>query len=146
MPIAVCGYTLRFHMHTPEQVLSCYEKIAAMGYDGMEMGFYSGWTPEERVEYLTQYGLRLPCLGGDTSRPEELMRQGELFGVKTFSVGSIPGNMLMSADGVKAFADQLNKLAAPFAQAGCRLQLPRAGRQARHGHPHGGDRSQRRLL
>ena len=122
MPIAVCGYTLRFHMHTPEQVLSSYAKIAAMGYDGIEMGFHPSWSLSERVDHLAEYGLKLPCLGGDLTKPEELMRQGEAFGVKTFSVGSIPGNMLMSVDGVKAFAAQLSRQAAPFAQAGCRLQ------------------------
>ena len=124
MKLGVVGYTVRFHTYTPEQVEECYKKIAALGYDGLENPLGSKFfSPEEEKALLKKYGLSIAVpAGADLNDPDKCMRACENYGVNILGIASIPGDMLCSADGFYAYAQQMNKWAAPFKGTGIRLK------------------------
>ena len=123
MPIAVCGYTVRYHGFNKEQVESTYKKIAEMGYDGPEGSLGRRYmSVEEDLALLNKYGLKVCDAYGDLTKPDEAMENASKYGVKVFGIGAIPGEMMISADGFKAYADRMNELAKPFEGTGFRLQ------------------------
>jgi sugar phosphate isomerase/epimerase len=60
--------------------------------------------------------------GGDLNDPDKCMRLCEEYGVNILGISSIPGEMMNSVDGFKAYAQQMNKWAAPFKGTGIRLK------------------------
>lgn len=123
MPILANGYTIRDHMFTSEQVEAAYAKLQKMGFDGVEspagMGFMSS---DEQLSLLKKYNLKVCDLQADLEKPEEAMAMAEKFGVKIFSLEYMPGAMMKSVDGFRAFAAKINRLAQPFKESGFRLQ------------------------
>ncbi len=122
MPIGVVGYTVRFHTYTAKQVEDTYAKIAALGYDGVESGLGRRLGIDKDVELLKKYNLKVCDAYGDLSKPDEAMESASRYGVKILGIPSIPGDMLHSVDGFKAYAEQINELSRPFKAAGFRLQ------------------------
>jgi len=123
MPIGVQGYTLRFRVYTAELVEEAYERIAAMGYDGLEVGFGGYLLPiEEDVALLKKYGLKVADAYGDLTKPDEAMARADKYGVKLLGMPSIPGDMINSPEGFRVYAARMNELAKPFRGTGFRLQ------------------------
>ena len=123
MPIGVQGYTTRYRTYTAAQVEEAYKKIAAIGYDGVESGLGGRiMSPEEDIALLKKYGLKTADTYGDLSKPDEVVERAELYGVKVIGVPSVPGEMLHSVEGFKAYAERLNEMAKPFKGTGIRLQ------------------------
>lgn len=124
MKLGVVGYTVRFHTFTPEQVEETYRKISALGYDGLENPLGSKFfTPAEELDLLKKYNLSIAVpAGGDLNDPDKCMRLCEEYGVNILGISSIPGEMMNSVDGFKAYAQQMNKWAAPFKGTGIRLK------------------------
>ena len=124
MKLGVVGYTVRFHTFTPEQVEETYRKISALGYDGLENPLGSKFfTPAEELDLLKKYNLSIAVpAGGDLNDPDKCMRLCEEYDVNILGISSIPGEMMNSVDGFKAYALQMNKWAAPFKGTGIRLK------------------------
>jgi len=123
MPIGVQGYTTRYRVYTAELIEEAYKKIAAMGYDGVESGL-GGWElgAEKDIELLNKYGLKVADIYGDVSKPDEVIKRAQMYGVNIVGLPSIPGEMLHSVDGFKAYAQKLNELAKPYKGTGIKLQ------------------------
>ncbi|MCL2059253.1 MAG: sugar phosphate isomerase/epimerase [Oscillospiraceae bacterium] len=123
MPIGVQGYTTRYRVYTAEHVEETYKKLAAMGYDGSESGLGGRvMSPEEDIALLKKYGLKVADTYGDLSKPDEVMKRAEMYGVKIVGAPSVPNEMLHSVEGFKTYAKRLNELAKPFKGTGIRLQ------------------------
>ena len=124
MKLGFVGYTVRFHTFTPEQVEETYRKISALGYDGLENPLGSKFfTPAEELDLLKKYNLSIAVpAGGDLNDPDKCMRLCEEYDVNILGISSIPGEMMNSVDGFKAYALQMNKWAAPFKGTGIRLK------------------------
>jgi len=123
MPIGVQGYTTRYRVYTAAQVEEAYGKIAAMGYDGVEAGFGGRvMSAEEDVALLKKYGLKAADTYGDLSKPDEVMKRAEIYGVNIVGVPSVPNEMLHSVEGFKVHAERINELAKPFKGTGIKLQ------------------------
>ena len=123
MQIVVCTYTLRFHTFTKEQVIETYKKVNAMGYDGLEgpIGFRH-MSVEEDLELLAKYNLKVSDTGGDLKNPDEVITRANQYGVKIVGIPAIPGNMMMSVDGFKAYAEEMNAMIKPYAGSGLKFQ------------------------
>ena len=123
MPIGVQGYTLRYRIYNACQVEEAYQRLAAMGYDGAEGGLGGRlMSAEEDMALLQKYGLRVADAYGDLTKPDEAMARAEKYGVKILGMPSIPGDMINSPDGFKAYAARMNEMATPFKGTGFRLQ------------------------
>ena len=123
MPIGLQGYTTRFRVYNAAQVEDTYKKLSEMGYDGPESGLGGRFmSPEEDIALLNKYGLKVADTFGDLSKPDEVLKRTEQYGVKIVGVPSIPGEMLHSVEGFQEYAQRLNELAKPFKGTGIKLQ------------------------
>ena len=123
MAIGVQGFTVRKRYFNLEQLEVVYKKIADMGYDGPEGGLGGRLMPiEEDAALLKKYGLRVSGASGDITKPDEAMKRADVYGVKLLGMPAIPGNMMHSVEGFKAYAKQMNELAKPYKGTGYRLQ------------------------
>ena len=122
MPIAVVGYTLRFNGFTKEQAINVHAKMAQLGYDGPENPSNQFWSVDEYVDLLAKYNLKVPVVGGDVSKPQELMALAEKYKANLFSAPSIDDRTMRSVDGFKAHAQRLNELAKPYKGTGYKLK------------------------
>jgi sugar phosphate isomerase/epimerase len=123
MPIGVQGYTTRYRTYNAAQVEEAYKKIAAMGYDGVESGLGGRvMDAEEDAAMMRQYGLKAADVYGDLTKPDEVIRRAEIYGVKITGLPSVPGEMMHSVEGFKAHAEKINELARPFKGTGMKLQ------------------------
>jgi len=113
MGIAVVGFTTRFRAFTPAQLKATYKKIAALGYDAVEncMGKAAGVSWEEDLKLIQKSNLKVLTADGDIEKPDELKKKADAMGVKLLRLGGIPGDMLNSVDGFKAWAERINKWA-----------------------------------
>ena len=123
MPIAVQSYTIRYNVFDRKQVESAYKRFNEMGYDGLEngLGRQFGYSVEEELELLAKYNLRVCDVGGDYTKPDEAMKLAEKYGTKYLFGPHMTGPMMITADGVNAFIEQLNEAARPFAGTGYKL-------------------------
>lgn len=124
MPIAVVPWTLRFHTFTPELVKTAYRTLHELGYDGVEngLGRSAGLSAEEDLALLKEHGLQVCSVYADLEKPDAAKALAEKYGVSVLGLPAIPGNMMRSVDGFRAYAQQLNQLVKPFAGTGIRLQ------------------------
>ena len=87
-------------------------------------------TPAQRVEHtrkateetMKKYGLKTADTYGDLTKPDDVIKRAALYGVNIVGAPSVPGDMLHSVEGFKAYAARLNELAKPFKGTGIRLQ------------------------
>jgi len=139
MPIGVQGYTLRYRAFTRAQLERTYAKVKEAGYDGVESGMGGRLiSDDEDLALLQKNGLKVADIYGDVTKPDELMRRAEKFGVKIAGLMSIPGEMMLSSDGFKAYAEQLNALAKPYKGTGYRLQYHNHAQELRNFPDQGG--------
>jgi len=123
MPIGVQTYTTRNRVYNAKQAEYAYKKYAEMGYDGVEAGMGGRFmTIEEDLALLGKYGLKVADVYGDLTKPDEVMRRAEKYGVKIIGAPAVPGEMMFSPEGFQAHAERLNELAKPFRGTGFRLQ------------------------
>jgi len=123
MPIGVQTYTTRYRVFNAAQLEIAYGKYAEMGYDGVESG--SGGrliSIEDDLALLKKYGLKVADVYGDLTKPDEVMKRAEKYGVKIIGAPAVPNEMLYSPEGFSAHAARLNELAIPFKGTGYRLQ------------------------
>jgi len=122
MAIGVVGYTTRFRTFTLEQLEATYRKIADLGYDGPEglLGGRIGIPWEEDLKMIKKYGLKVADCHGDLEKPDETKKKADGMGTNIIGIGAIPGEMMNSVDGFKAYAEKMNKTAKNF--KGYRLQ------------------------
>lgn len=124
MPIGLAPYTIRHSVYSKAQAADAYKRLHEMGFDGLEgggLGRRWGMDLEEEQKLLAQYHLKVCDVYANPENPEEAMKHAEAMGTKYICVGSVPGDLLMSPDGFKAYAERLNTLAKPFAAAGFKL-------------------------
>ena len=123
MPIGLAPYSIRQHVSDKESGIEAYEKIKKLGFDGLEngLGGSAGFSPEEEKELVKKHGLVICDIWGDPNKSDETMKRAESLGVKYICVGTMPGDMMKSAEGFKSYAAWLNEKAKPFAEAGFKL-------------------------
>jgi len=113
MGIGAVGFTTRFRVFTPAQLEATYKKLADLGYQAVEtcLGKAAGLSLEDDLKLVQKYNLKILTADGDIDKPDEYKKRAEKIGVNILRVGGIPGEMLNSVDGFKAFAERLNKWA-----------------------------------
>jgi len=121
--IGLAPYTIRNSVFNRSHVEAAYRRLHEMGFDGLEGGLGSryGYDLEEEKALLSKYKLTVCDVFTDTEKPDEAMKLAEAHGTKSIWVSSYPGDMMMSPDGFKAYCEQLNALAKPYAAAGFKL-------------------------
>ena len=123
MPIGLAPFTIRYSMFEKADVASTYQKLQALGFGGVEggIGRHWGYGAEEEKQLMDSYGMRLIDVWADPRKPDETMALADAYGTKLVCVGSVPNENLLSPEGFRAYARQLNELAKPFAAAGFTL-------------------------
>jgi sugar phosphate isomerase/epimerase len=113
MAIGVVGYTTRFRTFTLSQLEATYKKIADLGYTGPEglLGGRLGIPWEEDWKMVQKYGLKIADIHGDLEKPDETKKKADALGTNIMWVGSIPGELMNSVDGFKAYAEKINNWA-----------------------------------
>ena len=116
MAIGVVGYTTRYRTFTLEQLEATYKKIADLGYTGPEglLGGRLGIPWEEDLKMIQKYGLKIADCHGDLEKPDETKKKADGLGTNVIGIGAIPGEMMNSVDGFKAYAERMNKTAKNF--------------------------------
>jgi sugar phosphate isomerase/epimerase len=124
MGIVLVGYTTRYRTFTPAQVEATYKKIADLGYNGPEnlLGRRAGISVEDDLALLKKYGLTVVDVGGgDLDKPDEVKKNADKAGVHLIGCPSIPGDMMCSVDGFKAYAERINTWAKGLKSGGYKL-------------------------
>jgi sugar phosphate isomerase/epimerase len=116
MAIGVVGFTTRFRTFTPAQLEATYKKIADLGYTGPEglFGGRAGIPWKEDWKLVQKYGLKVADVHGDLDKPDEAKKKADALGVNILGIKSLPGEMMNSADGFKAYAEKINNWAKNF--------------------------------
>lgn len=123
MPIGLAPYSIRHHVFDKESGEAAYAKLKEIGMNGLEngLGRSAGFSLEEEKAMLTKYDLTICDIWGDPENPEESMKRAAELGTKTICVGTMPGDMMRSVDGFKAYVRWLNRVSKPFAKEGFKL-------------------------
>jgi len=123
MPIGLAPYSIRHHVFDKESGEAAYAKLKEIGFDGLEngLGRGAGFSLDDEKAILAKLGMTICDIWGDPEKPDETMKRAEALGVKYICVGTMPGDMMRTVDGFKAYVRWLNKVAKPFAQAGFKL-------------------------
>jgi sugar phosphate isomerase/epimerase len=123
MPIALAPFTIRYNVHNKKHVESAYEKLSNMGITGIEggIGRGHGLSPKADNALAARYGIKVIDIWGDPAKPDEMMKIADVYGTKIVCVTTLPENMMLSPDGFKAFAENLNNWAKPFTANGFML-------------------------
>ena len=123
MKIGLAPFTVRHHVFDKESVIHTYETLAKLGFNGLENGIgrHAGLSAAEEQELLGKNNLEICDIWGDPETPEATMKRADEVGVKTICVNTMPGDMMRSLDGFKAYIRWFNKVAEPFAKAGYKL-------------------------
>ena len=123
MPIGLAPFSIRHHVFNKETVEAAYAKLKAIGFNGLENGIgrAAGFSIEEEKAELAKNNLTICTIWGNPETPDETMKRAEALGVKIICVGTMPGEMMRSVDGFRAYVKRLNNMAKPFADAGFKL-------------------------
>jgi sugar phosphate isomerase/epimerase len=122
MPIGLAPFSTRHHIFDKETGIAAYRKLAELGFDGLESGFRgAGLTADEEKGLLAELGMKICDIWGDPNNPDAAMKRAEEVGVNIICVGTMPGDMMRSLEGFKAYAKWLNEKSKPFAAAGYKL-------------------------
>jgi len=123
MPIGLAPFSIRHHIFDKESVETAYSNLKLLGFNGLEggLGRVAGFSAEEDKAELAKHGLKVCTIWGDPTNPDEIMKRAEEYGTKYVCVSTMPGDMMRTADGFKAYARWLNKVAKPFVSAGFKL-------------------------
>jgi sugar phosphate isomerase/epimerase len=123
MSIALAPFTIRYNVHNQRMVEEAYSKLQALGFSGIEggMGRGHGLEPKADNDLAAKYGIKVIDIWGDPNRPDDMMKTADAYGTKYVCVSTMPGNMMLNPDGFKAYAENLNRWAIPFAKAGYKL-------------------------
>ena len=118
MAIGVAGFTTRFRAFNKAQLEATYKKIAKLGYDGPEnlLGATAGIPWEDDWKLLKKCGLKVAdCRGGDyNTEPDKIKKMADTLGVNICWLNPIPGEMMNSVDGFRAYAEMINTWAKGF--------------------------------
>ena len=124
LPIAVQLYTLRELMS--QDFKGTIEKVAAMGYPGVEFAGYNGMSAKELKSFID--GLGLACAGthegfeGLQNNLQEKIDFNLGIGNELVVVPSMPGKWRENgAEGIKEFAERMNVLGQAIKDAGMQL-------------------------
>ena len=123
MPIGLAPYTIRNNVFNKTQLEAAYKRLSEMGFEGLEggLGTYNGLTAKEDVAMLSKYNLKVCDVYADPEDPDKAMKLAESYGTKYICVSTLPGDMMLTVDGFKAYCEQLNMQARPYAEAGFKL-------------------------
>ena len=121
MPIGLAPYTIRHNVLDKETTIAAYKKLQELGFDGLESGLGRSLSPEEEKAILAECNLKICDVWGDPSDPEGTMARAQAKGVNICCVSTMPGDMMRSLEGFKAYARRLNEWAKPFKAAGFKL-------------------------
>lgn len=148
MPIGLAPYTIRHHVFDRQSVESTYETLKNLGFNGLENGIgrHANLTPVEEKELLAKNNLTICNIWGNPETPDETMKRAEALGVNTICVDTMPGDMMRSVDGFKAYIRWLNKVAEPFSKAGFKLSYHNHAQEFRNFQALGGKPAYELLL
>ena len=116
MAIGVVGWTTRFRTFTPAQLEATYRKIAELGYDGPEtcLGLRAGLHWKDDWKLIKKHNLKVANVRGDIDKPDETKKKADTMGVDIIWLDPIPGEMMNSVDGFKAYAERINNWAKDY--------------------------------
>ena len=128
MKKGVQAFTVREFLNSPAQVRESFKKIADMGYDSVQAWPSGGMTAQDMQDMLSELGL-VNCSsgggfenlikGGDAIK--EAVQTAQIFNTKYIGVGTLPEEYRYTKDGLKRYAQSLNKIAAELKKEGCAL-------------------------
>ncbi|MCL2421360.1 MAG: sugar phosphate isomerase/epimerase [Defluviitaleaceae bacterium] len=127
MKKGVQAFTVRDFLTTPEQCRESFGKIAEMGYDSVQAWPTGGMTAQQMQDMLAELGLENCSGGGDFKEMAagrgiaEAVAAARSFNTKYIGVDTLPEENRYTKDGLKRYADALNKIAAELKKEGCAL-------------------------
>lgn len=118
-------YTLRKHMNDKEEVFESLKKVAAIGYQQVQISVPAFMTVEELKAMLDEVGLKADsamCYVMKVNESQEefdkVIHNAEVLGTKTIRLDGMPMDMAQTANGFKGYAAILDRLGRRFHEAG----------------------------
>lgn len=118
-------YTLRNHMKDKEELFETLKKVAAIGYQQVQISVPSFMTVEELKEMLDEVGLKADsamCYVMKASESQEefdkVIHSAEVLGTKVVRLDGMPIDMAQTPNGYKGYAAILDRLGRRFHEAG----------------------------
>jgi len=110
LPVALQLYTVRDH--TKDDMADTLRKVAAMGYQGVELAGYGNLNREQLKEVIDETGLQVVAVHTNLPRlqneVEDIVAEAKVFGHQFVVLGSVPAELRESADTWKQAAKTLN--------------------------------------
>ncbi|MDR1570354.1 MAG: sugar phosphate isomerase/epimerase [Oscillospiraceae bacterium] len=123
--IIVQGYTVRETLGDEGQVADTFKKIAAIGYQGIQMALPNTMSAEKLKSLLDAYGLIRPTVSSATDAiladPAAAIEDARLFDAPVVTVPTVPQQWRAAPDGFKRYADAMNRAGALLKKEGLRL-------------------------
>lgn len=118
-------YTLRDYMTDRESLLETLNKVAGLGYDGVQTQLPAFISPEEYAAELAARGLYADSISSPLleviGNRDGLARLCSIFGIDVVRVNGMPEGTSNSKEGFMSFAEQLQQAADSLSQLGIRL-------------------------
>ena len=123
MKIGLAPFTIRHNVFNKETARDAYAKLKDLGFDGLENGLakQGGLTLEEDLAEHEKYGLTICDIWGDPNDIEGSITRAKAYNTNYICVSTMPGDMMLNADGFKSYAEWLNDKAKPFIKEGYKL-------------------------
>ena len=132
-------YTLRKHMNDKEEVFESLKKVAAIGYQQVQISVPAFMTVEELKAMLDEVGLKADSamcyvmkVNDSQEEFDKVIHNAEVLGTKTIRLDGMPMDMAQTANGFKGYAAILDRLGRRFHLS----RTSRADQRSRPQHPH----------
>ena len=118
-------FSLRNFIKTPEDILTTFEKIKAMGFENVQ---FSGGGPIDAHELKAiseKTGLPIVCTHSAFDRilndTDALIEEHKIFGCPVIGLGSMPAQFRTGKEGAEAFIKEFNEVSKKIAAAGMKF-------------------------
>ena len=119
--IAAQLYTVREFTQTPEDIVETMKKVAAMGYEAVQLSAVGPMEPSELRKVCDGEGLTVCATHVDYEQmrdePEIVIEQHQILGCEHTAIGGLPEEY-RGADGFARFAREASEVAERLVQGG----------------------------
>ena len=115
-------YSVRNLMQTPADIRATFEKLAAMGYENVQLSGAGKIEPNELISIVCDTGMKIVCthvaFGDIVNDTDRVINDHKIFGCSVIGLGSMPTEYRGSAAGMEKFFEDIAPAVKKIQEAG----------------------------
>ena len=115
-------YSVRNLMQTPADIRATFEKLAAMGYENVQLSGAGKIEPNELKSIVCDTGMKIVCthvaFGDIVNDTDRVINDHKIFGCSVIGLGSMPTEYRGSAAGMEKFFEDIAPAVKKIQEAG----------------------------